>query len=272
MASRALDRPLRGGPATTSPAPRRPGRGPPAPVRPRPRRPSPTTATAARSSGSSAMSLRDGDPAGQGVHAQRPLRVQAAGRAAPAPASPSRRSAATCAGPDGSGVQHGDLRLQRARAGLEHDPARRLVDAGRLRSLTPASAGVGRVGQPQQHPLRRTRCPAWPSSADRSVVNDRPQPDRRTLAQQLQHGLDEAPVVVLLEGRVEALPPVEQQQHPGQPLGRVVGGALLGQPGEALGGQQLLAAADLAAQLGQQPLDPVGLVPGHDRAAVRQPR
>src|SRR5436305_207238 len=75
---------------------------------------------------------------------------------------------------------------------------------------------------------------------------------RAALAEHVEQGLDQAAHVVLAEGGVVPLPPVEQQQHPGQSLLARGRRPLLGEPGEALGGEQLLAPRDLVAELAEQ--------------------
>src|SRR5207237_154026 len=83
--------------------------------------------------------------------------------------------------------------------------------------------------------------------------------DGAALAKHLEQALDQPPHVVLAEGRVVALPPVEQQEHPRKPVRARSRRPLLGEPGEALRGEQLLAARDLVAELAEQPLHPAGL-------------
>jgi hypothetical protein len=116
--------------------------------------------------------------------------------------------------------------------------------------------------------------PIWPSSAARSVVttarSPTAQPDRAALAEHLEQALDQPSHVVLAEGGDVSLPPVEQQEHPGQPV--LAGGRrpLLGEPGEPLRGEHLLAARDLVAELAEQPLHPVDVLPAHHGTAVRE--
>ncbi len=151
---------------------------------------------------------------------------------------------------------------------MEHEPPVGLMRGqGALPDL--GQRAVAPVGQPEDHPVGEHGADL---AEQRRPVggDDGAQPDRAALAEHLEQALDQPSHVVLAEGRVVALPPVEQQEHPRQPVRARSRRPLLGEPREALRGEQLLAARDLVAELAEQPLHPVGLLPGHHGAAVRQ--
>jgi hypothetical protein len=165
-------------------------------------------------------------------------------------------------------VEQRDLGFQRVRLGVEHEPAVGLV---RREAALPdlGQRAVAPVGQPEDHPAPEHGADL---AEQRGPVggDDRAQPDRAALAEHLEQALDQPSHVVLTEGGDVPLPPVEQQEHPRKPLRARGCRPLLGEPGEPLRGEHLLAARDLVAELAEQPLHPVGLLPGHHGAAVRE--
>jgi hypothetical protein len=141
--------------------------------------------------------------------------------------------------------------------------------AGSLAFPDLGQGAVAPVGQPEDHPAAEHGADL---AEQRGPVggDDRAQPDRAALAEHLEQALDQPSHVVLAEGGDVSLPPVEQQEHPGQPV--LAGGRrpLLGEPGEPLRGEHLLAARDLVAELAEQPLHPVDVLPAHHGTAVRE--
>ena len=259
-----MDRPLRGGPATTRPGPVvAPRRGPAATARRRPPRPAPTAATAARSPGRAGSVSATVIRGRQRVDPQRPLlaaaaapyRCRAASREPPQRAPPARaRTAprrAARPGPRAGSAWPSNI----SRPGGWCAGSARSLMLGQLASFRSVSR--------KHHPLVEHGADL---ADQRGPVggDDGAQADGAALAQDLQQRVDQPAEVVLLERREVPLPPVEQQQHPGQPLlaGRPRA-RCSASPANPCGGEQLLAPGDLAAQLAEQPLDPVGLVAGH---------
>ena len=131
--------------------------------------------------------------------------------------------------------------------------------------MVPKSDGVD---HPQQQLVVEQRGHA-PDQQAAVAGHDDLDADAGALLHDLLPGRDEAAAVEAVVRLEEALPAVEQHDDVRHPLGRRDVRPLLGRVGETADGQLLLPLRDLGAQPGGQPVHPVDLVAGHDRADVR---
>ena len=100
----------------------------------------------------------------------------------------------------------------------------------------------------------------------RAIAGDRDgEAHCRGLTQQAQQHVDAAPCVVLVRGRGEALPAVDEQhdQWHCRPLGASVSDRT-----DAKFGEECMSSGDLAREPGEQALHAAEVVAGDDRAAV----
>ena len=212
--SSAVERPDRAGPPITNPGPSS-SRSTPIGASSSP--PTPTSAHIGRGRPGrrrQRQHLAQRDPGRQHVDPGRPLRRAARTRRAPGPRPAIRGQRLDLRRAGRVGVEQGELRLHH-RVVAERPPGRHRV--GHLLRLQPGQPVVVAVAHPQhQLVLDRGRQPA---QQRRPVAgDDRPQPDRRALAQDPQHVLGQPAAVELVEGGHEALPPVEQEDQVRQPL------------------------------------------------------
>ena len=149
------------------------------------------------------------------------------------------------------------------------------------RAVDPRHEQVRRIGQPQDQLLRHHG--PHPGRQDAAVTcHDRADPDRLSLAQDPEHGVEGAPVVTCLPSGHQPLPAVDQDDQIGQrrsagawrcavaaqPEGST---ALLGQRPVAVLCHELLAPHGLLQQAGDETVATRRLVAGDDRAGVREP-
>ena len=213
--------------------------------------------------------LAVGDADGQLVHAQ----GTPAARKAPVPGRARPRDLLQRGGlPRGGRILAEDADLRHARRGAGpggFERASRRHGGGDLPGPQAAAAVVVRVAHAQDEAAAEgVRDP--PAETGAAAGDDGAQPGVGALREEPGDPVGDALAVVLPERAEEVLPAVEEQHHPGEPVGGGDGGALLGEGREARLGEHAPAAVDLGGEHGEEPLAPVGLVASDDGAAVRQ--